>query len=59
MRMDRRDFNYIEHRLAVPCGAAVEAHERLKLLDLTKEADELMVAMQTFVRACRKIRAEL
>lgn len=59
MRMDRRDFNYIEHRLMVPCEAAMEAVDRLKHVGLDKEANTVMNAAIEFVKACRQVRAEL
>jgi len=54
--MKTRDWYYIESRLLAPCGAALEAHERMTRAGESEMAAELMKATQVFTDACRAIR---
>lgn len=57
--MNRRDFDYIETRLAAPVVEVSEAQGRLKQAGYTEEAEELMTAMQAFVDSCRIVRRKV
>lgn len=57
--MNNRDLEYIENRLIVPAGQAVEAIGRLRQVGYDLQADKLMEATKAFIDVCREIRKEV